>query len=137
VPTRPLCIADVHLRNAFALPSLAVSVGGVTLMKAKACVAECYMFQQRHSECESICRDILQVSCCSHMPTSMAPHAHICRTTRPRVSAPTRLCLGRCYALEVLWLLNSNGTSLRQFSSKSCRIMTLRRAAIVRIRWQS
>jgi hypothetical protein len=65
VPRRSLCVADVHLRNALTLPSLAAGGGGTTIMKAKACVAECYLRQRRHRECESICRDILQVSCSS------------------------------------------------------------------------
>jgi hypothetical protein len=62
VPNRPLCLADIHLRNALSLPSLAAAAGA-NLIKAKACVAECYLFQNRLSECESICRDIVQVSC--------------------------------------------------------------------------
>jgi hypothetical protein len=62
VPNRPLCAADSHLRNALSFPSLAAA-GGTNLIKAKACVAECYLFQSRLSECESICRDIVQVSC--------------------------------------------------------------------------
>ena len=65
VPRRSLCVADVHLRNALALPSLAAAGGGATLMKANACVAECYLHQRRHRECESICRDIVQVACLS------------------------------------------------------------------------
>jgi hypothetical protein len=61
VPSRPLCIADAYLRNALSLPSLSSLLNDATLMKSRLCVAECYFFQRRHSECESICRDIILV----------------------------------------------------------------------------
>jgi hypothetical protein len=62
VPPRSLCVADAHLKNALALqPSLASVFSDVSLMRAKCCVAECYLLQRRYSECESIVRELLQV----------------------------------------------------------------------------
>ena len=61
VPTRPLCAADAHLRSALALPNSANLLGDLIIMKAKACIAECYLYQGRFSECESISRAAVQV----------------------------------------------------------------------------
>jgi hypothetical protein len=61
VPTRPLCIADAHLRHALALPSLSIHLNDAIIMKSRLCVAECYFFQRRYNESESICREIVQV----------------------------------------------------------------------------
>ena len=62
VPPRSLCIASAHLQNALVLqPSLASLLNDVSLMKAKVCVAECYLLQRRYSESESIIRELVQV----------------------------------------------------------------------------
>lgn len=61
VPTRPLCAADAHLRSALALPNAANLLGDPIIMKAKACIAQCYLYQGRLSECESMSRAAVQV----------------------------------------------------------------------------
>jgi hypothetical protein len=61
VPMRPLCIADAYLRSALALPTLSNLLNDATLMKSRLCVADCFFFQRRYTECETICRDIVLV----------------------------------------------------------------------------
>jgi hypothetical protein len=61
VPTRSLCSADAHLSTIFALPAGASLLNEPSLTKAKVLLAECRYLQRRLGDCESMCRQIIQV----------------------------------------------------------------------------